>query len=60
MSLPIFSAGTIVLDLERTLMNLFSHPHRHETIHIQRLSKAARDNSFRREGRHRCYPRTPF
>jgi hypothetical protein len=40
------------LDLERILMNLFFHHHSRETIHIQRLSQAAHDNSFRKEGRH--------
>ena len=59
LSIPIFSAGTAVLDLQRILMNLFSHHHLHETIHIQRLSQAALDKSFHREGRHRCYPQTP-
>jgi len=33
-----YSAGTIFLGLERTLMNLSSNHHSRETIHIRRLS----------------------
>ncbi len=55
-----FSVPTKILYLQRILLNLFSHRHSPETMHIQRSSRAVDDNSFRREGRHRCYLQTPF
>jgi hypothetical protein len=52
----IFSAEAKVADPKLPLTNLFSH-HRRETIRTQKSLQAARDNLFRRAGRHRGYLR---
>ena len=58
-SASIISAEWKVVDRKPALMNLFSHHHSRETIHIQTMLLAACQHSIRIEGRHLGHPRIP-